>query len=222
MDVQAARAGENYGFTLFNGDVGVALFVEIGELAAQSLLNIVDASLDVLPAIGGGIFEVKHHPGRAGIEHFYDEVGVVGRAGHLIALVGAPSRQLDFPRAGGGLRRRQIIRLVAGERIAEGEVANAEKELLARSEFFVKRGEKFEEAGGQFGGGLFAALRASVDGNYARFKVAHSPGRRRGGSGLSAHEGPFLLFSVFNMQNTRSSMESFYMCGRRAAIGCSM
>src|SRR3954462_8554290 len=51
----------------------------------------------MFPLVDGGIFQVEHDPGRAGIKHFHHQLGIVRRAGHLIALVVAPFGQLDVP-----------------------------------------------------------------------------------------------------------------------------
>ncbi len=61
------------------------------------------------PGIGHGIFEIEHDARRAGIEHFHDELGVVGRTRHLIALVGAPIGECDSPGGISGIGRGQIM-----------------------------------------------------------------------------------------------------------------
>ena len=97
MNVQTARANPDHCRTWLDADQLVTLFVEVGERTAQSLKNIFYAQPLVLPLVYGRIFEIQHHPRCARIEHFHHELGVIGRAGHLISLILAPFWQFDLP-----------------------------------------------------------------------------------------------------------------------------
>src|SRR5260370_41389322 len=45
----------------------VALAVKVRKPAGERLQNVLDAPRIVLPGIGGGVFQVEHHAGSAGI-----------------------------------------------------------------------------------------------------------------------------------------------------------
>ena len=92
----------------------IALFVVVAQAAGERFQNILDSREDVLPAIGGGVLEIEHYAGSAGIQHLHDEFGIVGGAGHLIALIGAPFGKRDAPFGGGGFGGREIIGVAAG------------------------------------------------------------------------------------------------------------
>lgn len=116
MQVQAARAGENYSLAGINFHGAIALFVVVAQAAGECFQNILNSREDVLPAIGGGVLEIEHDARGAGIQHLHDEFGVVRRAGHLIALIGAPLGERDAPFRGGGFGGREIIGIAAGMR----------------------------------------------------------------------------------------------------------
>ena len=97
MQVQAARPRENRHGAGVDAHGFVALAVLVSQCAAEGGQYVVDAARGVGPEIRGGVFEVQHHAGSPGIQHFYHEVRVIRWTGHLIALVGAPTGQLDAP-----------------------------------------------------------------------------------------------------------------------------
>ena len=86
-------------------------------------MDVVDAKLKMVPDVRHRVFEVQHHSGRAGIQHFYHQLGVVCRAGHLVALVLAPLRQRDAPFAGRRFRRRKMIRQLTPVSIGKNSFA---------------------------------------------------------------------------------------------------
>ena len=166
MEMQAAGAREDDGFAGLDGDAAVALAIEIAEASGESLQDVVNAAGEMLPSVGVGVLEIEHHAGRAGVQHLDDEVGVVGGAGHLIALVGAPFGQLDSPGVHGGDRLRQVAWELAGVRFDQRGFAASDQIALAGRERGVQRREKFEEAGGEVAGGV-KARRRGVDGSEA-------------------------------------------------------
>src|SRR5438876_11145324 len=97
MNVQTARANPDHCRTWLDADQLVTLFVEVGERTAQSLKNIFYAQSLVLPLVYGRIFEIQHHPRCSRIEHFHNELGVIGLAAPLIALIPAAFSQCDLP-----------------------------------------------------------------------------------------------------------------------------
>ena len=90
--MQTARTSEDDGLAFVDAGVGFALGVEIGELAAQGCVDVFQAGAQVGPRVRHRVFEVKHHSGRAGVEHLHHEFGIV-----RLALVGAPRGQRDRP-----------------------------------------------------------------------------------------------------------------------------
>src|SRR5207245_4767082 len=86
MNVQTARANPDHRRTWLDADQLVTLFIEVRERSAQSLKNVFYAQPLVLPLVYGRIFEIQHHPRCARIEHFHDELGVIGPDGPQIAL----------------------------------------------------------------------------------------------------------------------------------------
>src|SRR5258708_39859423 len=119
MDMQASRANPNHSMARFNAQITVALSIVVSQRATKRLQNIFDSQALMFPLIHRGILEIEHHAGGAGIEHFYDEFGVIGRPGHLIALIGAPRGHFDTPVFARGRRRRKMIWLVAPQRLVE-------------------------------------------------------------------------------------------------------
>ena len=92
-EVQAAHARPEHGRALLDRRPRVAaLGVDVRELAVIRGDRVVDALERVLEGVRHRVFEVDHHAGRARVEHFHDQLGVVRRTGHLIALVQTPGR----------------------------------------------------------------------------------------------------------------------------------
>ena len=136
--VQAARAERDDRVAGINGDGAVALAVEIAEFAAQRRKDVGDALREVWPGIGDGIFQIEHDAWSARVQHLHDEFGVIGRAGHLIALILAPFRQLDAPGGLGGLGSRQVVGQLAPMRGFERCGAASDQIPLARCEGAVQ------------------------------------------------------------------------------------
>src|SRR5438309_136898 len=90
--MQAPGTNPNDRRTGLDPDYVAALPVEISKRSSQCLENVFDSHPLVLPFVNGGVFQVEHYTGSAGIQHLHDEVGIVGRPGHLITLVLAPER----------------------------------------------------------------------------------------------------------------------------------
>ena len=91
-EMQPARPHPDHRLARLDADCAIALLIEVAELPAQRFHDVVDALVEMLPLIRHRILEVEHHARRAGIEHLHDQVGVVGRAGHLVPLIPAPVR----------------------------------------------------------------------------------------------------------------------------------
>ena len=111
------------------------------------------------PLIDGGVFEIEHDPGSAGVEHFDDQFGFIGGAGHLVALVLAPGRHADLPELALGLAGRQVGRQLAAVRGRQRSLAPGDKLLLPGSEALVQRLEELKETGGKFHGRVEASRR---------------------------------------------------------------
>ncbi len=117
--VQAAHAIPNDRLARHDADGAAAFRVVVGQLSVKRGDQVVVPGHEVVPAIEHRVFEIEHHAGRPGVEHLDDELGVVGRPRHLVALIGAPRRQLDTPIGGRRFRRGQVGRKVAGVRARE-------------------------------------------------------------------------------------------------------
>ncbi len=123
MDVQAARPREDDRAARIDANRFVALAVKVREPACKRFENILYAARVVLPGIGGGVFQIEHDSRSARIQHFHDEIRVVGRPRHLVSLVGAPGRKLDAPGIRGGDRRRQVIGNLVRVGFSQREIA---------------------------------------------------------------------------------------------------
>ena len=154
VQMQPARAGEDDGLALFDGDGAVALAIEIGQRSAQRRENVLTATHDVGPGVGGGVFQVQHHAGRSRVQHLDHQLGVVSRAGHLVALVTAPLGQLNAPVAARGLRRLKVCGQATLVGFLQHANAPLHQRLLARGECAVQRQQELEESRRQVGGRL--------------------------------------------------------------------
>ena len=97
MNVQTTRTYPDHCRFRLDADQLVPLLVEIGQRPTQRLHDVLHPNPLMLPFVDHGIFQVKHHAGRARVQHFHHQVGIVGWTGHLVALVLAPFRQFDSP-----------------------------------------------------------------------------------------------------------------------------
>ena len=100
-EVQAARTHPGDGFRALHGNFLVALLVVVTEFVLVSGNGVLGSEQDVLPDVCGGVFQIDHDGRRSGIQQFHRQLSIVGRAGHLIALIGAPVGHLDAPVGGG-------------------------------------------------------------------------------------------------------------------------
>ena len=144
-NMQSASAQQDRRLGGFNADHLIAFLIEVGQLAAQRRQNILNAEFQMVPEVRHRVFQVEHHAGRAGVEHLDHQLGVVGRAGHLVALVLHVIRQLDAPVRLGGFRGQPVLRLAPGVRGLEYLLAFFDKFLLQRCETPVQRLEKLAE-----------------------------------------------------------------------------
>jgi hypothetical protein len=80
----------------------------------------------MLPLVNRGIFQVEHDSGRAGVQHLDHEVGIIGGAGHLIALVLAPLRQLYAPAVADRRGGKSMSGLFALMRLGQHSISFAE------------------------------------------------------------------------------------------------
>src|SRR5438552_15388319 len=97
MQMQTPRTNPNHGVAGLNTHGTAALGILINERATERLQDIFDSQALMVPLIRGGILEVEHHAGRAGIQHLDDQFRVIGWPGHLIALIRAPYRYFNTP-----------------------------------------------------------------------------------------------------------------------------
>ena len=132
-----------------DGDGAVALLVVVGEGAFEGLEDVGGAFDHVALAADHGVFEVEHDAGCAGVEHLDDELGVVGGAGHLVALVLAPVREVDAPAAVGGVGGGQVVGEVAAVGAGEGVAALGGEVALTGGEALVEGAVEGEELAGE-------------------------------------------------------------------------
>ena len=70
--MQSSRTSEDHRLALVNSNLLIPLLVEISQFAAQGRMNVIDAKLEMVPEVRHRIFQVEHHAGSAGVEHFDD------------------------------------------------------------------------------------------------------------------------------------------------------
>jgi len=83
------------------------------------------------------------------IQHFHNQVRIVGGTSHLIALIRAPGRQLNPPGVCGRYRRRQIIRQLACVSFRERMVAPRNQRALPQSERGMQRSRNSRNPSGR-------------------------------------------------------------------------
>ena len=125
-------------------------------MAAESGQHVGDAQHQVLPGVSHRVFEIEHYAGRAGIEHFYDELAVVGGAGHLVALILAPGWELDAPVFLCCCGRRQVIRQMASKGCFQGLIALFNQGALPGRKLFMEGNKELDESFRQILGGIEA------------------------------------------------------------------
>ena len=152
--MQASRSRENDRGAGIDADSLIALAVEIREPARERFENIFDSARIVLPGIGVRIFEIQHHAGSAGIQHFHNQVRIVGGTSHLIALITAPCGQFNPPGVRGRHRGRQIIRQLACVSFRERIPAPRQQRALPQSERGVQRSKKLQKSLWEIAGGI--------------------------------------------------------------------
>jgi hypothetical protein len=147
--MKAAHAGPQHGRRRLDGHGDVAaLLVDVGEFAVVRADRVVDAQQGAIERVRHRVFEIDHDGGRPGVEQLHDELVVVGRAGHLVALIGAPCGHLDAPVAL-CIRRRRIVRFAAVLRCLQDSSACGDRCLLARRKRLVERTVKRRESRGK-------------------------------------------------------------------------
>ncbi len=109
-EMQAAHAIPHDGRTWFDRGRLIPLGVEIRQFTVKRAHQILVAEQQVVPHVGHRILEIEHHAGRSGVEHLDDQLGIVCRPGHLIALIGAPFRQCNAPIRGSRFRCASVRR----------------------------------------------------------------------------------------------------------------
>ena len=164
--MQAARPRENHRRARIDADGLVALAVEIGQRPASASRMFSMPRRLCSQELAVGVFEIEHHAGSAGIQHLHHEFGVIGRTGHLVALIRAPRRQLDAPGICRGHRRRQVVRKLAGVRFNQGAIAAGNESTLARGERSMEWHEEFNEVLREIARGIKVG-RGGVDRNAA-------------------------------------------------------
>ena len=160
VQMQAARPSENHRAAGLDRDRLLALLVVIAKFAAQAGQNVGHSELMMRPLVGAGIFEIEHDAGSTRVQHLDAQLGVVGRAGHLVALVAAPVGQRDPPAVARSLGREAVRRLRAFQRRLQHFHALNRQFLLARGERAVQRQKEFHKARGQIAGGIEIGGRA--------------------------------------------------------------
>ena len=103
--MQTAGPSEDHRFALVDRHLFVAFLVEVAQLTPQRCMNVADAELEVIPEVGGRIFQVEHDTRRTRVQHFHHQLRIVRGSGHLVALILAPVRQRNVPVAGRRFRR---------------------------------------------------------------------------------------------------------------------
>ncbi len=138
-EVQAARAHPGDGFRALHGDFLLPLLVVVAEFVFVGGDGVLDRQQDVLPDVCRGIFQIDHDGGRSGVQQLHGKLAIVGGAGHLVALIGAPVGHFDAPVGSGRLRGGQIIWRVSAVRHLQHLGTSCGQLLLPRGELFVKR-----------------------------------------------------------------------------------
>jgi len=133
-----------------NADLTIALLVLVTEFAAKGGENVLHAEALVRPLVDGRVFEIEHHAGGAGIQHFDDEFGFVGGACHLVALIRGPRGQSDFPIGCGGFGIGEEVWQLSAVCGRDGLLAFGDEFLLPKGEALVQRAEEIDEASGKF------------------------------------------------------------------------
>ena len=72
VHVQAAGAKRNDNIARLDRDRATAFSVVISQMAAQRGKHVRNAQHQVLPRVRHRVFEIEHHAGGAGIQHFYN------------------------------------------------------------------------------------------------------------------------------------------------------
>ncbi len=213
VQVQAARASEENRLARLNTHRAVTLFIGVGEPAGKRFQNVSNSLGEMLPGISVGVFKVQHHARRAGVEHFHDEFGIVRRASHLVALVGAPFRQRDFPRLHGRNGGRQEIGLLAGVRFVQGRFAAGDQHALAQRERGVQRREELRKARWQVARGV----EAGRGGVYGHQPVGDC-GRRNREPGFGAGCGHQFVLATDSLESVAAvSLHKRQLRGQRRA-----
>ena len=147
--MEPAGAHPGHGFRPLHCDFLVSLLVLVAEFVLVSGNRVSDRQEDVLPDVGSGIFQIDHDGGRSGVQQFYRQRSVIGRPGHLIALIRAPVRYFDPPIRRGCLRGRQIARRISAMRRLQHFRTLGDDFLLPRRELLVQRQQEIKEALGE-------------------------------------------------------------------------
>ncbi len=159
-EVEAAHPAPDDGRAGRDAHPAPALRVLVGQAAVERRDDVGDAPHELGPAVRHRVLEVEHDPGGPGVEHLDHQLGVVGRAGHLVALVAAPGRQLDAPRVAGRGRGWEVIG--QGPAMGRGQHRHAARRqgVAARGEPGVQRQVELHEAARQVALGLEVRRRA--------------------------------------------------------------
>ena len=147
--MKPSRPGKDHCFALADADLAVALAVLVSERAFESLDDVAHARQDVVPGVGHRVLQVEHHSRGPRVQHLHDQLSVVGRSGHLVALVLAPPGQGDLPAGRGRFGGRQVVWKLAGVRPPQHFLALGGQGLLARSELTMQPLEEIEKPAGQ-------------------------------------------------------------------------
>ena len=159
VQVQAAHAQPDHGLAGLDADRAFALFVFVGQCAAQCGENVAHAQALVPPLVHRGVFQVEHDARRAGVEHLHHQLGFIGGTGHLVALVLAPLRNRNLPQLALGLACGKMRRQVAMMRRLQRSLAPGRQLLLPGSEALVQRQQKLQKPLWQLRSGVRAAGR---------------------------------------------------------------
>src|ERR1700735_5643411 len=147
--MQSSRTDRNHYIRGIDPNGALTLAVVVCQFTAKRGEAVGNTEGSVRPGIRRRVFEVEHHARRSRVQHLDHEFGVVGGAGHLVALIPAPIRQFDTPRFGGCWGRRQVAWQMALVGCSETGSTPFDELALMRSKSTMQRQQKLDKTLGE-------------------------------------------------------------------------
>ncbi len=152
--VQSPRTHPGHGLRPLHLDFFLPLLVVIPQLILISGEHIFNSQQSVRPLVRHRILQIEHHAWRSRVQQLDRQFRIIGWPGHLIALIGAPVRQVDLPSGSGGWRRGQIVRRASFKRLLQHLIPHRHQRLLPGCELFVQWQQEFKESLRKVGFGI--------------------------------------------------------------------